>query len=62
MKDVIPAFRKLDNGDIVPIGYQRVNCHMIFYVKMEDLWRKARLVAGGHVTYPPVAITYARVV
>ena len=49
MKDVSPAFRKLYNGDIVPIGYQRVNCHMIFDVKMEYFRRKARLVARGHV-------------
>ena len=35
---------------------------MIFYVKMEDFRRKSRLVAGGHITYTPVAITYASVV
>ena len=35
MKCVIPAFRKLDNGDIVSIGYHGVKCHMIFDVKME---------------------------
>ena len=35
---------------------------MIFYVKMEDYRRKARLVAGGHVTEPPDTITYASVV
>ena len=29
---------------------------------MEDLWRKDRLVAGGHVTDPPSTITYAIVV
>ena len=53
-----PNFNKLDNGEIVPIGYQWVNFHMIFDVKIEDLWRKARLVAGGHVTEPPSTITY----
>ena len=47
---VSPAFKKLDNGKIIPIGYQQVNCHMIFDVKMEDFRRKDRLVAGGHVT------------
>ena len=62
MKDVKPAFKKLENGETVPIGYQRVNCHMIFDVKMEDFRRKARLVAGGHVTAPPATITYASVV
>ena len=29
---------------------------------MEDSKRKARLVAGGYVTYPPSTITYAIVV
>ena len=35
---------------------------MIFDVKMEDFRRKARLVAGGHVTKAPASITYASVV
>ena len=34
---------------------------MIFDVKM-DLTRKARFVAGGHMTEPPASITYSRVV
>ena len=46
----------------MPILYQRVNFHMIFDVKMEDLRRKARLVAGGHETDPPSTITYSSVV
>ena len=58
MKDVIPVFRKLDNGDIVPKGYQSVNYHMIFDVKMKDFYRTARLVTGGHVTEAPTTITY----
>ena len=57
-----PAFKTLDNRGIVPILYQRVIFHMIFYVKMEDFKCKARLVAGGHVVEPPATITYARVV
>ncbi len=35
---------------------------MIFDVKMEDFHRKARLVAGGHMTDVPPTITYASVV
>ena len=35
---------------------------MIFDIKMEYFWRKAILVAGGHVTEPPYTITYASVV
>ena len=35
---------------------------MIFDVKMEDFRRKARLVAGGHMTEQPDVMTYANVV
>ena len=35
---------------------------MIFDVKMEYFRRKSRLVAGGHMTDTPTAITYASVV
>jgi len=35
---------------------------MVFDVKMEDFRRKARLVAGGHMTEAPPTITYASVV
>ena len=62
MKDVSPAFRKLDIGEIVPIGYQCLNCRILFDVKMEYFHRKARLVAVGHVTEPQSNITYASVV
>ena len=61
IKDVSPAFSKLDHGDIVPIGYQVVNCPMIFDVKMEYFHLKDRLVAGGNVIEPPATITYSMV-
>ena len=35
---------------------------MIFDVNMEDFRRKARLVAGGHVTDPPATINHASAV
>ena len=35
---------------------------MIYDVKMEGFRRKARLVAGGHMTTAPSAVTYASVV
>ena len=38
------------------VGFQEIKCHMIFDVKM-DLTRKARFVAGGHLTKPPSSIT-----
>jgi hypothetical protein len=49
----------LSKGDYV--GFQEIKCHMIFDVKM-DLTRKARFVAGGHMTEPPASITYSSVV
>ena len=62
MKDVRPSFGILNPGKMDPIGHQKIRCHMIFDVKMEDFRQKARLVAGGHVTNAPSIITYASVV
>ena len=62
MKNVRAAFKILPNGTRAPNGYQRINCNMVFDVKMEDFRRKARLVAGGHMTKAPPTITYASVV
>ena len=61
IKDVRPSFSKLDNGEIITIVYQRVNCHIIFDVNMEYLRRKSRLVAGGYTTDPPATITHTSV-
>ena len=44
-----------------PVGFQKIDCHIIFDVKM-TLERKARYVAGGHQTEPPKDITFASVV
>ena len=62
MKEVRIACNILPNGHVPPIGYQKIPCHMIFDVKMEDFQCKARLVAGGHRTEAPATITYASVV
>ena len=43
------------------IGYQEIKCHLIFDIKM-DFTRKARFVAGGHMTETPGSITYSSVV
>ncbi|MGH7974682.1 MAG: reverse transcriptase domain-containing protein, partial [bacterium] len=61
MKNVVPAFQFVEKNERVPIGYKWIPCHMVFDVKM-DFTRKARLVAGGHVTDPPATITYSSVV
>ncbi len=37
LKNIKVAFKVLpDNGVLAPIGYQKILCHMIFDVKMED--------------------------
>jgi hypothetical protein len=41
MKDVRVAFKILPAGQSAPIGYQKIPCHMIFDVKMEDSHQKA---------------------
>jgi hypothetical protein len=60
MKNVSPAF-EFKEDDVMPIGYQHIDCHMIFDVKM-TLDRKARYVAGGHQTAPAKDMTFASVV
>jgi hypothetical protein len=62
MNNVRISFKILNEEESVPPTYQDIRCHMIFDVKMEDFWRKARFVAGGHTTDTPHAMTYASVV
>jgi hypothetical protein len=50
MKNVLPAFEFRDD-DVMPPGFKKINCHMVFDVKL-DLVRTARFVAGGHQTDP----------
>ncbi len=55
------AFVILPDGVVPPSDHQYMECHMIFDVKMENFCRKARLVAGGHMTKAPATLTYASV-
>ena len=52
INNVYIVFHILDHGEENPVGYEHINCHLIFDVKM-DFRRKARFVAGGHTTNPP---------
>ena len=62
MSSVKVAFKILE-GDKPPVGYQYMDCHMVFDVKMESNFRhKARLVAGGHMTETSNVPTYASVI
>jgi hypothetical protein len=61
MLHVTPAFEILEEERSAPIGSKWIPCHMIFDIKI-GFTRKARFVAGGHVTEPPTSITYSSVV
>ena len=62
MSAVRVAFKVLDEDISPPPGYQYMECHMIFDVKLDGFRRKARLVAGGHMTATPDVVTYSSVV
>ena len=64
MRNVRIAFEEWDKEEKdIPPGYQKINCHMIFDIKMgENFRRKARFVAGGHTTDCPPEITYSSMV
>jgi len=61
MQNNLVAFQLLEPGEKAPPGYTFIKCHMNFEVKM-DFTRKARFVTGGHMTDPPVIMTYSSVV
>jgi len=61
LQNISVAFQFLEEGARVPVGYQYICCHFIFDVKLDGT-RKARYVAGGHVTETPSSITYSSVV
>ena len=61
MKAVNVAF-EFRPGTDPPGGYKIIKCHLVFDIK-QDWTRKARFVAGGHMTTPdPNVPIYASVV
>ena len=40
MENVKIAFHIISEGEKPPNGFQYVNVHMVFDIKMEDFWRK----------------------
>jgi len=58
--DTVTADQLRANHELLPT-FQEVKYHFVFDVKM-DFTRKARLVAGGHMTKPPDTDTYSSVV
>ena len=70
MTNVCIAFEKLGSvtpdymrkGEIRP-GYEHVNVHMIFYIKMDGKFsRKTIFMVDGHTTSPSSSIKYSSVV
>ncbi|KAL7455007.1 hypothetical protein ACHAWC_006593 [Mediolabrus comicus] len=57
------SFRDLGHKSVAkpPPGYKKITLHMVYAVK-HDGRRKSRLVAGGHLTDPPLESVYAGVV
>ena len=63
MSKVRIAFQVLKGEKEPPHMFQEMKCHLVFDIKMEDFQRKARLVAGGHMTKPSSgAVTHTIVV
>ena len=62
MENICLAFWIGADGETIPIGYQNIQCHLIFDIKQEDFCHKAHLVASGHTTEAPSTITYASVI
>eukprot|EP00957_Ditylum_brightwellii_P023711 1789369-Ditylum_brightwellii.AAC.1 len=60
-RNVQLAFNILEKDESVPVGFQHIDCHWIFDIKM-NFTRKAKFVVGGHMTEPPSSLTYLSVV
>ena len=55
------SFTDLGKNAEVPEGYRKIKCHFVYDCK-HDLRRKARFVAGGHMTPKPHESVYSGVV
>lgn len=44
------------------IGFQEIGCHLVVFDVKMDFTRKARFVAGGHMTNAPALMTYSSIV
>ena len=55
------TFKDLGKHAAPPVGYKRIRVHFVYDHKHDGRY-KARLVAGGHMTDPPLESTYSGVV
>jgi hypothetical protein len=59
---VIVAFKMLGKGVEPPPGYQKIgDCHVVFDIKIDNLQRKSRMVAGGHTMTIIKPLLYHRI-
>jgi ABC-type oligopeptide transport system substrate-binding subunit len=59
MTIAIVAFQPYHDDTSKLVGYQKIDCHWVFDIKLgENFRRKARIVAGGHRTKTPSSVTY----
>ena len=56
MANVKVAFKILLDGSKEPVGHQYMDCHLVYKIKLDGFHRKARLVAGGHMTKAPAVM------
>ena len=62
MEAVCVAFKVMNDGEEPPPGYQNMECHLVFDIKLDGFWCKAHLVARGHMTETLAVHTYVSVV
>jgi hypothetical protein len=60
MKNIEPAFEFWDDDLTTVAGYQHIDCHMIFDMKI-TLKQKVQYVAGGHQTEHTKEVTFASI-
>ena len=62
MKNVSVAFDVLKGGDNIPVGYQKINCHIVLDIKRDPSSANADMLLEDIITDPPATITSASVV
>ena len=63
MVNVRSALEVWENPEDLLVGFQKIKCHLIFDIKLGEIFRrKARYVTGGHTTETPASLTYSPVV
>ena len=62
IKEVWVAFKDINVSPGKLFGYQEINAHLVFDIKLSDNFRrKEQLVTDGNQTRPPISVTYGSV-